>query len=72
MAKKASKAEIKEKAQTMLMHGLGNVLGYWTERLEDLQVAEELGLTPEEFGEVLLQQADRAAKILGFEKAWSN
>lgn len=66
----ATKREAKEKAQEMLMHGIGNVLGYWSEG--DPRVASDLGLTDEEFQAILWQQADRVAKLLGFEKAWSN
>lgn len=52
------------------MHGIGNVLGYWSE--QDRSTASDLGLTDEEFHEILVAQADRVAKLLGFEKAWSN
>ena len=65
-----SKQQAKEKAQEMLMHGMGNVLGYWTE--QDPQVASDLGLTDEEFQKILFAQADRVAKLFGFERAWSN
>jgi len=65
-----AKVEAKQKAQEMLMHGLGNVLGYWSE--QDGRVAEELGLTDEQFHEILVAQADRVAKLFGYERAWSN
>lgn len=52
------------------MHGIGNVLGYWSER--DPRLAEDLGITDEEFHEILVQQADRVARLLGYEQAWSN
>lgn len=70
--KRASKREAKEAAQKMLMHGIGNVLGYWHEDLNNLRDAEALGLSQEEFGEVLMAQADRVARLLGFEEAWCN
>ncbi len=54
----------------MLMHGIGNVLGYWSEQNPD--AATHLGLTDEEFHEILRGQADRVAKLLGYEEAWSN
>lgn len=66
----ASKREAKEKAQEMIMHGIGNVLGYWSE--SNPGVAAELGLTDAEFHAVLVAQADRVAKLLGYERAWSN
>jgi hypothetical protein len=65
-----AKREAKEKAQEMLMHGIGNVLGYWSEQNPD--AATHLGLTDEEFHEILRGQADRVAKLLGYEEAWSN
>lgn len=52
------------------MHGIGNVLGYWSE--QDRDVASDFGMTDEEFHELLLAQADRVAKMFGYEKAWSN
>jgi len=52
------------------MHGIGNVLGYWSE--QNWTVASDLGLTNEEFHEILVAQADRVAKFLGYEQAWSN
>jgi hypothetical protein len=70
--KRASKREAKEAAQKMLMHGIGNVLGYWHEDMNNSRTAANLGLTQEEFGEVLLAQADRVARLLGFEEAWCN
>ena len=70
--KRASKREAKEAAQKMLMHGIGNVLGYWHEDLNNAREAEALGLTQEEFGQVLMAQADRVARLLGFEEAWCN
>lgn len=59
----------KEAAQGALMHGIGNVLGYWHEHPPfDGMTAEEKA----EFGRILMQQADRVAKLLGFEEAWCN
>lgn len=66
------KKQAKEAAQEMLMHGIGNVLGYWSEDFGNKAKLAELGLSPEEFGAILQQQADRVAKVLGFESAWSN
>lgn len=66
----ANKREANRKAQEMLMHGIGNVLGYWSE--QDRDVAKDLGLTDEEFHGVLAAQADRVAKLFGYEQAWAN
>lgn len=66
----ATKREAKEKAQEMLMHGLGNVLGYWSEN--NIDAAKDLGLTDEEFHKILQEQADRVAKLFGYDYAWSN
>lgn len=65
-----SKIEARRKAQEMLMHGLGGVLGYWSEGNPD--AAKDLGLTDEELHEILQQQADRVAKMFGYEQAWSS
>lgn len=67
-----TKVEQKHLAQEMLMHGIGNVLGYWHEDLGNQKKLAELGIDQEKFGEILLAQADRVAKALGFEQAWSN
>lgn len=66
----AMKREAKEKAQEMLMHGIGDVLGYWFERTPDS--AKNLGLTEEEFSGILFQQADRIARLFGYDRAWGN
>lgn len=68
--KPASRTEIKEKAQELLMDGIGNVLGYWAEK--DLAEADALGITEEELTAELRKQADRVAKMFGYERAWSN
>jgi mannitol-1-phosphate/altronate dehydrogenase len=67
--KPLTKTEKKLKAQEMLMTGIGNVLGYWTESgfADEMTEAEQV-----EFQQALQQQADRVAKMFGFDKAWSN
>lgn len=67
-----SKRAAKEAAQEMLMHGIGNVLGYWAEDQGNRAMMRELGLSEEEFNATLQQQADRVARLLGFDSAWSN
>lgn len=71
MAKKQRRAA-KELAQTELMHGIGNVLGYWHENPVLVERAKELGMTEREFGDLLRAQADRVANLFGFEQAWGN
>lgn len=68
MSEKMTRTEMKEAAQTALMHGIGNVLGYWLEE-NGYQVPEG---QHEEFQTIMVREADRVAKILGYEKAWSN
>lgn len=64
--------DLKHVAQDMLGHGIANVLGYWFEDEANRAKLEELGVSREDFAKVLLKQADRAAKALGFEQAWQN
>jgi hypothetical protein len=67
------KMAARQKAQEMLMHGIGNVLGYWGENNSgELDAVEALGYTEEEFNGVIAAQADRVAKMFGYEKAWGN
>lgn len=68
----ATKREAKEKAQEMLMHGIATVLGYWQEDHGNVEDVQELGLANEEFGRLLRQQADRVAKLFGYDEAWGN
>ena len=63
-----TRKEMKYKAQDALMHGIGNILGYdepsgwddWTEKER------------EEYREILQHEADRVAKLFGFDRAWGN
>ncbi|WP_242908681.1 hypothetical protein [Actinomadura terrae] len=64
----------KRAAQDLLMHGIGVVLGYWTEN-EDMTVAAlggEDSQDVDEFAEILKREADRIAHLFGFDEAWSN
>lgn len=70
---KQQKAAAKEKAQEMLMHGIGTVLGYWGENSAgELDAVKALGYTEEEFNVIIGAQADRIAKMFGYEQAWGN
>lgn len=66
------KRAAKQKAQELLMHGIGNVLGYWSEDDNNQRDIKALGLSEEEFGDLLVAQADRVAHMFGYENAWSN
>jgi hypothetical protein len=77
------KREQKEKAQEMLMLGIANVLGYWTEGENPFARATQdadgnwKSAKPlsqeekEEFGKMLLREADRVAKLFGYDEAWT-
>jgi hypothetical protein len=67
-----SKRAAKELAQIELMHGIGNVLGHWRESEGIRDVIADLGLTDDEFTEILWDQAEMVARLLGFECAWEN
>ena len=60
----------KHYAQQTLMDGISKALGYWQENLtdSDIEALGEDGI--EEINELMRQQADRVAKLLGYEKAW--
>jgi hypothetical protein len=64
-----TKTEAKALAKRELMHGIGNALGYG---LED---ASMLGMSDDEIQAIQAEMwkiADRIAKSLGYEAAWSN
>ena len=67
-----SKREAKLKAQEMLLHGIGNVLGYWSEDMVDTEDVAKLGISEDEFHKILHREADRIAKLFGYEEAWTN
>lgn len=61
----------KQRAQEILMHGIAYALGYWTEQNPfDAEVMTEE--EQDEFRQILQQQADRVAKLFGYEYAWSS
>lgn len=64
----ASKKQ-RQEAQDMLMHGIGNVLGYWQEQYAAQSMTDE---ERKEMTQILQEQADRVAKMFGYDKAWSN
>jgi len=65
-----TKTNQKRRAQEILMHGISVALGYWTEQNSfDVEVLDEEQLA--EFRQILQQQADRVAKLFGYDGAWS-
>ncbi|MFE5092100.1 hypothetical protein ACFRCI_17345 [Streptomyces sp. NPDC056638] len=69
MTKKLSRTELKEKAQEVLMHGIAKQLGYF----DPNDYAEAIPASQhEELHEVMRREADRVARLFGYEKAWSN
>lgn len=64
-----SRTELKHIAQVQIMHGIANVLGYWDPDDDDAGVPEA---QRDELREIMQREADRAAKVLGYEKAWVN
>lgn len=70
--KLSTKTGRKEHAQDMLMHGIATVLGYWTESYPHEVDALDTDESRAEFGATLQQQADRVAKMFGYERAWAS
>lgn len=68
--KPLTKTEKKLKAQEWLLHGIGNVLGYWEENDHPWDGMTDAEMV--EFDKLLHEQADRVAKMFGFDHAWSN
>lgn len=66
-----TKTELKQTAQNELMHGIGNVLGYWLENPPD-GAEEWTEAQQDEYARILRREANRVAKLFGFEEAWSN
>lgn len=66
-----SKTTAKQEAQEILMHGVATALGYWEEQhalLADRMTEDERT----EFRALLQQQADRVAKLFGYDRAWAS
>lgn len=65
-----TRTEKKQFVQDQLMDGLSVTLGYWRERLTDSEreALGEEGLA--ELQALMQEQANRVAKIFGYEKAW--
>lgn len=66
---KMTRTELKHKAQEVLMHGIANRLGYYDPLDYGVEMTEaELN----EFREIMQREADRVARLFGYESAWSN
>ena len=66
---KLTRTQLKEHAQEVLMQGIANQLGYYDPGDDAREIPRE---QREEFRAVMQREADRAARLFGYEKAWSN
>ncbi|MGW4446433.1 hypothetical protein [Streptomyces sp. NPDC004682] len=64
-----SRTQLKEIAQEALMQGVGNQLGYWNPDDYATPIPED---QRDELRAVMQREADRVARLFGYEKAWSN
>lgn len=64
-----TKTQLRRLAQDVLLTGVMNSLSYWQPRDDGLEMSPE---KLEEFQEILKQQADRLARLFGYEEAWRN
>ncbi|MFG3176574.1 hypothetical protein ACGFZC_16120 [[Kitasatospora] papulosa] len=68
-AHKFARTELKHLAQEALMQGIATQLGTW--RPEEC----DKGVPPaqmDELYDIMKREADRVAKLFGYEKAWTN
>lgn len=66
---KLNRAQLKEEAREVLMQGIANQLGYYEPSDDGRQIPQE---QLEEFRAAMQREADRVARLFGYEKAWSN
>lgn len=64
-----TRTQLKRLAQDVLLTGVMNQLSYWEPRDDGLKMSPE---KLEEFRVILKQQADRLARLFGYEEAWRN
>ncbi|MFE3144786.1 hypothetical protein [Streptomyces scopuliridis] len=67
-----SRTEIKEDAQNTLMHGIGNALGYFEETYAPIGWTDWTEAQQDEYRLIMKREADRVARLFGFEEAWKN
>jgi hypothetical protein len=65
------KETAKKVAQDMLMDGIALARGYWVERHES-QYDKMTPREREKINEQLKKQADRVARMFGFDESWSS
>jgi hypothetical protein len=66
---KLNRTQLKVHAQEVLMHGIGNMLGYYDPSDDARPIPDD---QRDEFKAIMRREADRVARLLGFEEAWSN
>lgn len=65
-----TKTGMKLRAQEILMHGIAVAQGYWHEQEKYVYEALSNDEARAEFSRVLHQQADRVARLFGYEESW--
>lgn len=66
---KLTRTQLKEHAREALMTGIANQLGYYDPSDYGHEFTEE---QKDELHQVMKREADRVARLLGYEEAWSN
>lgn len=69
MADKLTRTQLKEHARKALMTGIANQLGYYDPNDYGHEFTEE---QKDELHQVMKREADRVARLLGYEEAWAN
>ncbi|MFE8916895.1 hypothetical protein [Streptomyces globisporus] len=69
MTDKLTRTEMKLKAQENVASAICNVFAYVSENVLEHEIPED---QRDEFWEILEVQADRAVKVMGYEKHWKN
>lgn len=68
-----NRRKMKDQAQKQLLHGIANVIGYAEEQDYGFDDWHEWSEADRDAFRVILQrEADRVAKLFGYEKAWTN
>jgi hypothetical protein len=66
---KRTRTELKRLAQEALMQGIANQLGYYDPNDFGDEMTDE---ERDELRQVMQREADRVARLFGYESAWSN
>lgn len=66
---KLTRTQLKDHAREALMMGIGNVLGYYDPDDDAREIPQD---QRDEFHQVMKREADRVARLFGYEEAWSN